>query len=79
MGIVWCEMKMGKLFLVLPSWYLVLGILLINKTGNVMVLSNNFMKKCKNFAFIDSQNLNLSIRELGWKLDFGRCVSTFKR
>lgn len=24
----------------------------------------------KNFAFIDSQNLNLSIRELGWKLDF---------
>jgi uncharacterized LabA/DUF88 family protein len=25
-----------------------------------------------NFAFIDSQNLNLSIRELGWRLDFGR-------
>ena len=25
-----------------------------------------------NFAFIDSQNLNLSIRELGWKLDFVR-------
>ena len=25
-----------------------------------------------NFAFIDSQNLNLSIRELGWKLDFAR-------
>lgn len=23
-----------------------------------------------NYAFIDSQNLNLSIRELGWKLDF---------
>ena len=25
-----------------------------------------------NYAFIDSQNLNLSIRELGWKLDFKR-------
>ena len=24
----------------------------------------------KNYAFIDSQNLNLSIRSLGWKLDF---------
>lgn len=24
------------------------------------------------YAFIDSQNLNLSIRELGWKLDFAR-------
>ncbi len=29
-------------------------------------------KKGNNYAFIDSQNLNLSIRELGWKLDFGR-------
>ena len=27
-------------------------------------------KKKKNYAFIDSQNLNLAIRELGWKLDF---------
>jgi len=26
----------------------------------------------KNYAFIDSQNLNLSIQELGWKLDFFR-------
>lgn len=26
--------------------------------------------KENNFAFIDSQNLNLSIRSLGWKLDF---------
>lgn len=26
----------------------------------------------KNFAFIDSQNLNLSIRAMGWKLDFKR-------
>lgn len=25
-----------------------------------------------NFAFIDSQNVNLSIRDLGWRLDFGR-------
>jgi uncharacterized LabA/DUF88 family protein len=26
----------------------------------------------KNYAFIDSQNLNLSIRDQGWKLDFKR-------
>lgn len=25
-----------------------------------------------NYAFIDSQNLNLAIRELGWRLDFAR-------
>jgi len=30
------------------------------------------MKKENNYAFIDSQNLNLAIRELGWKLDFAR-------
>jgi hypothetical protein len=31
------------------------------------------MQKYKNnYAFIDSQNLNLSIQEQGWKLDFGR-------
>ncbi len=29
-------------------------------------------KILKNYAFIDSQNLNLSIQGLGWKLDFGR-------
>lgn len=30
-------------------------------------------KKSKgNFAFLDSQNLNLSIRELGWRLNFAR-------
>lgn len=29
-------------------------------------------RKETNFAFIDSQNLNLSIRELGWRLDFRR-------
>ena len=31
------------------------------------------MKKIENnFAFIDGQNLNLGILELGWKLDFSR-------
>ncbi len=30
------------------------------------------MKKEKNYAFIDSQNLNLLVRHLGWKLDFRR-------
>ena len=30
------------------------------------------MKDSNNFAFIDSQNVNLSIRELGWKLDWRR-------
>lgn len=29
-------------------------------------------RKDNNYAFIDSQNLNLSIRELGWRLDFRR-------
>lgn len=29
-------------------------------------------KEIKNYAFIDSQNLNLSIQSLGWKLDFAR-------
>ena len=29
------------------------------------------MKKLENnYAFIDSQNVNLGIQELGWKLDF---------
>lgn len=26
----------------------------------------------KTYAFIDSQNLNLGVRSLGWKLDFAR-------
>ena len=30
------------------------------------------MKKQENYAFIDSQNLNLSIRSQGWILDFGK-------
>ncbi len=29
-------------------------------------------KTQNNYAFIDSQNVNLSIRSLGWKLDFAR-------
>jgi uncharacterized LabA/DUF88 family protein len=29
-------------------------------------------KPVKTYAFIDSQNLNLAIRDLGWKLDFAR-------
>ena len=30
------------------------------------------MEKRNNYAFIDSQNLNLAIKEQGWKLDFKR-------
>jgi hypothetical protein len=30
------------------------------------------IKKGNNYAFIDSQNVNLAIRSLGWKLDFAR-------
>ena len=29
-------------------------------------------KRENNYAFIDSQNLNLGIQSLGWKLDFGK-------
>lgn len=29
-------------------------------------------KNLKNYAFIDSQNLNLSVQNMGWKLDFYR-------
>lgn len=32
----------------------------------------NSKDKENNYAFIDSQNLNLSIQNLGWKLDFAR-------
>ncbi len=28
--------------------------------------------KENNFAFIDSQNLNLAIKDCGWSLDFGK-------
>lgn len=30
------------------------------------------VKKPNNYAFIDSQNLNLSVKQQGWILDFGR-------
>ena len=30
------------------------------------------MKNKPNYAFIDSQNLNLAIQKLGWKIDMGR-------
>ena len=30
------------------------------------------MGRSQNYAFVDSQNVNLAIRELGWKLDFKR-------
>lgn len=30
------------------------------------------MKQRNNYAFIDSQNVNLAIRDQGWSLDFGR-------
>ena len=29
-------------------------------------------KKLNNYAFIDSQNLNLGVQSMGWKLDFRR-------
>ena len=32
----------------------------------------NKMEKRANYAFIDSQNLNLAIKDQGWKLDFKR-------
>jgi hypothetical protein len=34
--------------------------------------------KENNFAFIDSQNLNLSIRDQGWCLDFTRFLRYLK-
>ena len=30
------------------------------------------IKSSNNYAFIDSQNVNLAIRDLGWRLDFAR-------
>lgn len=31
-------------------------------------------KKENNFAFIDSQNINMGVEELGWKLDFKKFI-----
>ncbi|MDZ7587482.1 MAG: NYN domain-containing protein [Patescibacteria group bacterium] len=36
------------------------------------------IKKQNNYAFIDSQNLNLGVRDLGWRLDFGRFLVYLK-
>lgn len=33
-------------------------------------LKDKIKSKSNNYAFIDSQNVNLGIQELGWKLDF---------
>lgn len=30
------------------------------------------MHSLKNYAFIDSQNLNLSVKDQGWRLDYKR-------
>ncbi|MBN1617730.1 NYN domain-containing protein [Candidatus Dojkabacteria bacterium] len=37
---------------------------------NTTTKTHEKKKKISNFAFIDSQNLNLGIRTAGWKLDF---------
>jgi len=31
-----------------------------------------------NYAFIDSQNLNLGIKKLGWKIDYRKLLSYLK-
>ena len=36
---------------------------------------NMALKKENNFAFIDSQNLNLGIQELGWKLEYKKSTA----
>ena len=35
-------------------------------------------EELKNYAFIDSQNLNLGIKELGWRLDFKKFIIYLK-
>jgi uncharacterized LabA/DUF88 family protein len=35
-------------------------------------------KKENNFAFIDSQNVNMGVEELGWKLDFRKFITYLK-
>lgn len=35
-------------------------------------MANNIERKGNNYAFIDSQNLFLSLKRLGWKLDYRR-------
>lgn len=51
------------------SWSKVLKYVIIN----IFTAHKFFMdSKPNNYAFIDSQNLNLGIKELGWKLDYKR-------
>jgi len=35
-------------------------------------------KKENNYAFIDSQNVNMGVEELGWKLDFRKFITYLK-
>lgn len=37
-----------------------------------VIIKNDMYLKQTNYAFIDSQNLNLAVRDQGWVLDFGR-------
>src|SRR3989344_2408586 len=46
--------------------------LLTGTQGGVLREKEYMKKKENNYAFIDSQNVNLAIRELGWRLDFRR-------
>ena len=51
-------------------------IFLIGDEGELKRLSGkwaNMKTSANNYAFIDSQNLNLSIRAQGWVLDFSKC------
>jgi len=34
--------------------------------------TKKILERPNNYAFIDSQNLNLGIQSLGWKLDFAK-------
>jgi hypothetical protein len=39
--------------------------------GRIKILDKNYDKNIRNnFAFIDSNNVNLGVKELGWRLDF---------
>lgn len=35
-------------------------------------MSQKYKEEISTYAFIDSQNINLAIRDLGWRLDFAR-------
>jgi len=42
--------------------------------GNKKVQKYLMEKTEKNYAFVDSQNVNLGVQELGWKLDFKKLM-----